>query len=149
MACRTIGLLVTPALVVLLVGRGLLADSTGELRRAQPVLIGALTESWGPTPQIVGLRDGLLELGYREHEHFALGVRFTQGDVAALSAAARELVQSGVDLIFASDILSAQAAQRATHRIPIAFAGVADPVGGGLVKSLAQTGRQPDRSHPS
>ena len=140
MTHRTIGLLVILALLVLPVSRGLLADSPGRVRRAPPVLIGALTESWGPTPQIVGLRDGLLELGYHEHEHFALGVRFTQGDVAVLSAAARDLVQYGVDLIFASDILSAQAAQRATDRIPIVFGGVADPVGGGLIKSFAQPG---------
>ena len=50
---------------------------------------------------MVGLRDGLLALGYREHEQFVIGVRFTQGDLAALPAAARELVQYGVDLIFA------------------------------------------------
>ena len=47
----------------------------------RPVKIGALTESWGPTPAIVGLRDGLQELGYRENQDFVIGVRFTQGNV--------------------------------------------------------------------
>jgi hypothetical protein len=60
--------------------------------RTRPIQIGALTESWGPTPGIVGLRDGLPALGYREDEQFVLGVRFAQGDLAALPAAARELV---------------------------------------------------------
>ncbi|MBI4203969.1 MAG: hypothetical protein HY527_02985, partial [Betaproteobacteria bacterium] len=49
---------------------------------AQPkrlIKIGALTPSWGPTPAIVGLRDGLQELGYRENQDFVIGVRFTQG----------------------------------------------------------------------
>jgi hypothetical protein len=46
------------------------------------VKIGALTESWGPTPAIVGLRDGLQELGYRENQDFAIGVRFVQGNLA-------------------------------------------------------------------
>jgi hypothetical protein len=35
---------------------------------SRPIKIGALTDSWGPTPAIVGLRDGLQELGYREHD---------------------------------------------------------------------------------
>ncbi len=58
---------------------------------------------------MVGLRDGLLALGYREDEQFVIGVRFTQGDLAALPAAARELVQHGVDLLFVT-------AQRARRR---------------------------------
>src|SRR5262249_62229953 len=50
-------------------------------------------------------------------------IRFTQGDLTALPAAARELVQYGVDLIFASQLFSAKAAQVVTTRIPIVFAG--------------------------
>src|SRR5262249_52412601 len=76
----------------------LLADSIGAEERAQPIKIGVLTVAWEPSPSTVGLRDGLLELGYRENEQFVLGVRFTQGDLTALPAAARELVQYGVDL---------------------------------------------------
>ena len=69
-----------------------------------------------------GLRDGLLELGYRENEQFVLGVRFTQGDLAALPAAAHDLVQYGVDIIFADYDDSVQAAQMVTSRVPIVFA---------------------------
>jgi hypothetical protein len=65
-----------------------------------PVLIGALTDSWGPTPAVVGLHDGLIELGYRENEHFFLGVRFTQGDTHELPEAAQELVEQGVNVLF-------------------------------------------------
>jgi putative ABC transport system substrate-binding protein len=88
----------------------------------------------------VGLRDGLLELGYRENEQFVIGVRFTQGDTAALPAAARELVQYGVDIIFASEEDPAQAAQMATTHIPIVFASGSDPVGLGLIQSFARPG---------
>lgn len=49
---------------------------------------------------MAGLRDGSFALGYREDEDFFLGVRFTQGNSTDLPAAARELVQYGVDLIF-------------------------------------------------
>ena len=111
---------------------------------AQPhrlIKIGALTESWGPNPAIVGLRDGLQELGYREDQDFVLGVRFTQGNPAELPAAARDLVKSGVDLIVASGGgNAAKAAQTATDRIPIVFLGESDPVGRGLVKSFARPG---------
>ena len=105
------------------------------------VKIGALTESWGPTPAIVGLRDGLQELGYRENQDFVIGVRFVQGNVAELPAAARALVRHGVDLIVTtSGDTAANAAKMATTKIPIVFLGGSDPVGAGLVKSFARPG---------
>jgi putative ABC transport system substrate-binding protein len=128
------------AFIVLLMSGGLLAGGAGPAKRTQPFRIGALTSSWGPTPMVVGLRDGLLALGYRENEHFVLGVRFTQGDLTALPAAARELVQYGVDLIFVAGDEPAKAAQMATTRIPIVFTGWDDPVGLGLVQSFARPG---------
>ena len=128
------------ALVVLLVSSGLLTGSVGAEERTSPIKIGVLTAAWGPTPETVGLRDGLVELGYRENEQFVLGVRFTQGDLTALPAAARELVQYGVDIIFTSDDSPAKAAQMATTRIPIVFSVVSDPVGLGLIQSFARPG---------
>ena len=128
--------------MVLLVSSGLLLGGAGPAqKRAQPFRIGALTASWGPTPAIVALRDELLALGYREGEQFELGVRFTQGDLAALPAAARELVQYEVDLIFADDVPTAKAAQMVTTRIPIVLAGLGgNPVEMGLIQSFAQPG---------
>jgi putative ABC transport system substrate-binding protein len=126
--------------VVLLASSGWLGSSVRAADRARPVRIGALTESWGPTPMIVGLRDGLVELGYREDEDFVLGIRFTRGDIPALSVAARELVQYGVDLIFVSAHEPARAAQQATTQIPIVFASVGDPEGLGGVQSFARPG---------
>jgi putative tryptophan/tyrosine transport system substrate-binding protein len=128
------------ALLVLLVTSGLLIGLVDAGERARPFQIGALTDSWGPTPQVVGLRDGLLELGYRENEQFVIGVRFTRGDLAALPAAGRELVEHGVDLIFTSDENPTKAAQMATSRIPIVFAGGVDPLGAGLIHSFARPG---------
>jgi len=85
--------LVAAGVVLLLLSGGLLGGSALAAQRRGPVLIGVLTDSWGPTPAVAALRDGLQEMGYRENEDFALGVRFTQGDSAALPVAARELVQ--------------------------------------------------------
>jgi putative ABC transport system substrate-binding protein len=118
-----------------LIGRDVVAEA------ARLVKIGALTESWGPTPAIIGLRDGLQELGYREDQDFTIGVRFTEGKPAALPAAARDLVRHGVDIIVTTDSgTAAKAAQTATHRIPIVFIGGSDPVGLGLVQSFARPG---------
>jgi putative ABC transport system substrate-binding protein len=125
--------------MALLVHAGLGVD-VSVADRARPFRIGALTDSWGPTPMIVGMQDGLLELGYRENVDFVLGVRFTQGDNHALHAAAHQLVQYGVDLLFVSVDEAARAAQQATTQIPIVFAGVADPIGMGLVQSFARPG---------
>jgi putative ABC transport system substrate-binding protein len=107
-----------------------------------PVRIGALTEAWGPTPSIVGLRDGLVELGHRENEHFVIGVRFTGGDPAGLPAAARQLVERGADILVTGGggVKEARALQLATDRIPIVFVSGSDPVGAGLVQSLAHPG---------
>jgi ABC-type uncharacterized transport system substrate-binding protein len=127
-------------LIMLLVSNGLLACGVGAAERTHPFRIGVLTESWGPTPAVVGLREGLLALGYRENEQFVIGVRFTQGELAALPTAAREIVQLGADLIFVSQASTAKAAQMTTDRIPIVFAGVGDPLGAGLVQSFARPG---------
>ena len=128
------------ALATGLVIAGLL-ESAAAAPPTRLIKIGALTESWGPTPAIVGLRDGLQELGYRENEHFVIGVRFTQGNPAALAEAARDLVRHGTDIIVTAEGgNTAKAAQAATTRIPIVFMGGSDPVGMGLVKSLARPG---------
>jgi putative ABC transport system substrate-binding protein len=118
-----------------LIGRDVMAQP------ARLIKIGALTESWGPTPAIIGLRDSLLELGYREDEHYTIGVRFTGGKTADLAAAARDLVRYGVDIIVTNPTgTAAKAAQAATNRIPIVFIGAGDPIGSGLVRSFARPG---------
>lgn len=119
-----------------LLGRGVMAQS----RRL--VKIGALTESWGPTPAIVGLRDGLIDLGYRENDHFVVGIRFTEGRRAELPIAAKQLVERGADILVTGGggAYEARALQAATGRIPIVFMSGSDPVRAGLIQSLARPG---------
>ena len=122
-----------------LVGGGLVG-SLDAAERSGSVRIGVLTEGFGPTTGAVGLRDGLTTLAYRENKDFVIGVRFTQGDVSALPAAARELLQRGVDLLFTEGRSAARVAQMETKKVPIVFAGGGDPVGMGLIQSFARPG---------
>ncbi len=127
-------------LLLLFVGGWPLAADLYAEERKGPIRIGALTPSWGPPPQVVGLRDGLVELGYREGEDFVIGVRFTQGNLVELQAAAQELAKLKPDLIYTHRDAAAMAAQSATTEIPIVFVGVNDPVGLGLVRSFSRPG---------
>jgi putative ABC transport system substrate-binding protein len=115
-------------------------SDAGAVERPKPIRIGALTDSWGPTPGLIGLRDGLTDLGYRENRDFVIGVRFTEGNIAALPQAARELVKQGVDVLFTNNPAPAKAAQQATKSIPIVFYGAGDPIGLGLIKSFSHPG---------
>jgi putative tryptophan/tyrosine transport system substrate-binding protein len=119
-----------------LLGRTVMAQS------ARLIKIGALTESWGPTPGIVGLRDALVEMGYRENNDFVIGVRFTEGNPAELPTAARQLVERGADILVTGGggAHEAKALQAATNRIPVVFMSGSDPVQSGLVQSLARPG---------
>jgi len=128
-------------LIVMLIASALCPLSQARAENLKrPGRIGVLTTSWGPTPATVGLRDGLEALGYRENRDYVLGVRFTQGNLTELPAAAGELVQYEVNLIFAVGVNEAKAAQEATQKIPIVFANVDDPVVFGLVESYARPG---------
>ena len=127
-------------IAMILIVSGLFPGGSTAAERDRPIRIGALNASWGPTPHIVGLREGLVELGYRENKDFVIGVRFTQGDTLALPVAAGELVKQGADIIFAAGLSAASAAKSASDQVPMVFAGGGDPVARGLIQSFARPG---------
>jgi len=103
--------------------------------------IGVLNEAWAANhPAVEGLKAGLREQGFIEGRDVIYDIRFTKGEPGATSKAAKELVQSGVDLIFTSNEPATLAAKEATQRIPIVFTLVGDPVLTGIVASLARPG---------
>lgn len=83
---------------------------------------------------------GLREQGYIEGKNIAVEMRSTGGKRGLLSAMAKDLVRQKVDVIVTSGGAATLAARKATKRIPIVFAVSADPVGIGLVASLARPG---------
>jgi putative ABC transport system substrate-binding protein len=94
----------------------------------------------GSETQLQALRDGLRELGYVEGKNYQLEFRWGEGKLERMPALATELVQSKVDIIFAATSPSVVAARQATRTIPIVMPLSSDPVGDGLVASLAHPG---------
>jgi putative ABC transport system substrate-binding protein len=86
------------------------------------------------------LMQTLQELGYVENQSLLVERRFAEGNADRLPAMAAELVQLKVDVIFVVSTPAVRAAQSATSTIPIVFVGVGDPVGSGVVLSLARPG---------
>ena len=90
---------------------------------------------------IKAFEDGLRSLGYRVGENVAIEYRFADGQMERLPALAAELVRLDADIIVASGgNPSTIAAMKATTTIPIVMSSSVDPVGTGLVASLARPG---------
>ena len=92
------------------------------------------------SPAAAAFRKGLSETGYAEGQNLAIEFRFAEGHFDRLPTLVADLVGRKVSLIIAVAAVSALAAKKATSTIPIVFAGVNDPIGLGLVASLAQPG---------
>ena len=89
---------------------------------------------------IRGLWEGLRLLGYTEGKDLSIEYRFADGRPELLPRLAGELVNLRVDAIVVTGSQAAAAAKQATATIPIVMISVGDPVGGGLVASLAKPG---------
>jgi len=87
-----------------------------------------------------GLRQGLGDRGWVEGRTIVIENRFAEGKTDQLPRLAAELVRSKVDVIVTSSTPAALAAKHATTTVPIVIGFVADPVGSGIVASLARPG---------
>ncbi len=113
----------------------------GQQRR--PYRIGYLVQSpltEPPSAERAAFLDELGKLGYLLGKNLLIEYRSAENTLEFLPDLAQELVKLGVDLIFAAGGVAATAAQAVTSRIPVVFAHHPDPVGSGLVKSLAKPG---------
>jgi len=102
--------------------------------------LGVLTPGAPPDPLVEAMQGRLRELGYVEGRDVAFEFRWAEGKLERLAQLARELAGLKLDVITTFSGTAALAAQKATTTIPIVFSGVGDPVGIGLVPSLAYPG---------
>ena len=113
------------------------AQQPGKLPRVG--FLGATTSA-ATIHLVEAFRQGLRALGYVEGQNIAIEYRFAEGRLDRLPDLASELVRLKVDVIVATVAPVAVAAKNATGAIPIVMVAVADPVGLGLVASLARPG---------
>jgi ABC-type uncharacterized transport system substrate-binding protein len=124
---RVLGLLVAPLAAE--------AQPPGKVYR-----IGFLSTDPPPARGWDALLDGLRERGYSEGRNLVFERRFSEGKAERFPELAAELVRLRVDLIIVMTTPAALAAKHATQTIPIVMPAAIDPVGAGLVASLAQPG---------
>jgi len=91
-------------------------------------------------PRVDAFRRGFRDLGYVEGRNLTLEFRWADGHANRLSGLAGELAKLKVDVIVTQGTQATDAARRAVTTIPVVFAVAGDPVGTGLVTSLARPG---------
>ena len=94
----------------------------------------------GPDPRSEALRQGLRDLGYAEGKNITIEYRYGAGNSDRLVELAAEFVRLKVDVIVSGSTIAVRAAKDLTKTIPIVMTGTGDPVGTGLVASLAHPG---------
>jgi putative ABC transport system substrate-binding protein len=92
------------------------------------------------TPNWQALVGGLRERGYVQGQNLVIECRWTEGQEERAPAIAAELVSLKPDLMVVAFTANVRAAKQATSAIPIVMVNVTDPVGRGLVPSLARPG---------
>jgi putative ABC transport system substrate-binding protein len=112
------------------------AQQTASPRHIGVLLVGLTPESKPAQSFLQGIRDA----GYSVGRDVVIEWRLAQGDYDRVPDLVADLVRNKVDVMVMDSTIGTEAAMRATSTIPIVMALVVDPVGSGLVKSLARPG---------
>jgi putative ABC transport system substrate-binding protein len=138
MTRRTIGLLVTLALAILVTPLAADAQQATTVHRVGRLIAG--NPPAGPDPSLEAFRQGLRDLGYVEGQNLVIEHRSAEGSTERLPHLAAELIQLPVEVLVVQGAAAIRAAQQATRTIPIVMVTVSDAVAQGFVASLAQPG---------
>jgi len=127
-------------LIGLVVALGLLSVPFAAAQQAVKVARIGYVSLGSAVDAAKALRQGLRELGYIEGQNLVIEDRYAEGKAERLPELVAELVSLKVDIIVAAGTPPPLAAKRATKTIPIVMTSAGDPVGSGLVDSLARPG---------
>src|SRR6266550_7948858 len=132
-------------LLVLLLTTNLLATlSPAEAQQSKKLprigFLSFVAHPDSPNPNIGAFRQGLHDLGYVEGQNILIEYRYAEEKADRLPDLAAELIRLKVDILVAQSAETVLAAKNATSTIPIVMTNSGDPVGGGLVASLARPG---------
>ena len=107
-----------------------------------PARVGFIVSTKAPAiaTRLAAFKQGMRENGLIEGQHYVLDAVYADGQSERFPALAQELLQRAPAVILVSTIAAVRAAQQATRSVPIVMTGVNDPVGTGLVASLARPG---------
>jgi len=136
MWCSALGWIVTLALSLLVAPLAAVAQPPTPVYRIG--YLGATTRE--QQPFVEAFLEGMHALGYVEGQNLIMEYRMAAGQNERLPGLAAELVRLKVDVLLAVNTSAALAAKHATTTIPIVMIGVGNPVGSGLVASLARPG---------
>ena len=112
----------------------------GERVRRIGVLMNTAADDAEGQARLIAFVQGLQQLGWTNSQNMRIEIRWGAGDVDLFRRYAGELVALGPDVILSASGAPLPAVLAATRTIPIVFAQTADPVGAGLVASLARPG---------
>ena len=135
MWCSAVGYIMMLTLSLLAAPLAAEAQPLGKVYR-----IGYLATIPPPAHLWEALLDGLRERGYHEGQNLVFERRFSEGNAERFPAFAAEMVQLRVDLILVNTTPAALAAKHVTQTMPIVIPTANDPVGAGLVASVARPG---------
>src|SRR5262245_51351993 len=90
--------------------------------------------------RVSALRQGLHDLGWIEGHNYQFEYRWPANDPELIKRQAVELAALAPDVVVVGTALGVSTLRRETSTIPVVFVNVGDPVGGGLISSLARTG---------
>ena len=113
----------------------------GEPVRRVGVLMGVAADGPEGPARLAAFLNGLQQLGWTDGRNVRIDYRWGAGDADLIRKYAAELVALGPNVILASGDHPVVALQQATRTVPIVFTTIADPVGAGVVESLARPGR--------
>jgi putative ABC transport system substrate-binding protein len=115
------------------------AQQAGRMRRIEVFLPAAPNDPQSMS-SVTAFAQAMQERGWTEGRNVRIEFRWGAGDAEQYRKIAAELVALAPDVIVSLGTLAVSALQRATRTIPIVFVQITDPVGGGIVESLARPG---------